>query len=363
MSPAARCSACSSSASPRPMLCASAKTTSGAFCHSCGKRLSASEPTRRPGDDVDDGLQHDAGAAGALERAEAGLDGVAAGLLADLGLDDHGRGPGQHVHQALVAVGEALVGGQAGGAEGAVQGAVAEGHGDGDVGADAGELRRRAPHRVGVLAQVRHDRRQVAVEHALAQGELLLLLVALLEHPRHGGVDDLQGLRRPVHAGEEGDAQVQRLLRGAQEVGDLLPPPRCDSWPRRPIGAGRRPPDPAARRLGRTGVASVAGMRSEEIDVRTGDRLVTDLTAQAARFCAGGGRRAAVGVRAARHGRRGAHGDRRGQRDGPGHGAGRDAARRTTAGSTATARRATAATTSCRRSCRPRSSCPSWTGG
>ncbi len=30
-------------------------------------------------------------------------------------------------------------------------------------------------------------------------------------------------------------------------------------------------------------------MRSEEIDVRTGDRLVTDLTAQAARFCAGAG--------------------------------------------------------------------------
>ena len=30
-------------------------------------------------------------------------------------------------------------------------------------------------------------------------------------------------------------------------------------------------------------------MRSEEIDVRTGDRLVTDLTARAAQFCAGAG--------------------------------------------------------------------------
>ena len=30
-------------------------------------------------------------------------------------------------------------------------------------------------------------------------------------------------------------------------------------------------------------------MRSEEIDVRTGDRMVTDLTARATQFCAGAG--------------------------------------------------------------------------
>ncbi len=175
-----------------------------------------------PGDDVDDGLEHDAGAAGGLEGTEPGLDGVAAGLLAHLGLDDHRRGPGQDVHQALVAVGEPAVGGEAGGAERAVQRAVAEGDGDRDVGADPGELRGGPPHRLGVLAQVAHDRGQVAVEHALAEGQLLLLLVALLEHPRDGGVDDLQGLRRPVHPGHEGDAEVQRLLGGAEEVGDLL---------------------------------------------------------------------------------------------------------------------------------------------
>ena len=58
---------------------------------------------------------------------------------------------GEHLHQRLVALGEALVRGEPGRAEGAVEGAVAERHGDRDVAADPRQPRRGQRHRVGEL--------------------------------------------------------------------------------------------------------------------------------------------------------------------------------------------------------------------
>ncbi len=183
------------------------------------QRLGA-DPT--PGDDVDDGLQQHPGAAGELERVEPAVDVLPTGLLADLGLDDHRRGPRQHVHQALVPVAEALVGAQPGGAERAVQGAVAQHHGHRHVAADTGEARRGQPHGFRVGAQVGDHRGEVAVQDGLAQAGRLPLRGALREQQRHRGLHHLQVLGGAVQAGQERDAQVQRLLGGPQQVGDLL---------------------------------------------------------------------------------------------------------------------------------------------
>ena len=112
-------------------------TTSGAWPHSAGKRLSASAPTRSPVARSTMGCSTTSGPPAAMSGLEPVLDLGAALLLAHAGLDDHRRGRGEHVHQRLVALGQLLVGGEAGGAEGAVERAVAEDHGDRHVAADA----------------------------------------------------------------------------------------------------------------------------------------------------------------------------------------------------------------------------------
>lgn len=184
-----------------------------------GQRLGAHAGA---GGQVDDGLQQDDRAAVGDERVEAALDLGAPLLVADLGLDDDGRRGGEHLHQRQIALAELLVRPEAERAEGAVEAAVGQPHRGGDVAADARDARRGQRHRQREPLHVGDDGGQPAVEDGLAEGRVLAHLGALLDQDRHRGLDHLQVLGGAVHAAEEGDTQVQRLLGGHQQVGDLL---------------------------------------------------------------------------------------------------------------------------------------------
>ena len=120
------------------------------------ERLGAHPPA---GGEVDDRLQDDDRAARGHERVEPVGDLGAAFLRAHLGLDDHGGGGGEDVHQGLVALGQVLVRRQPGRAEGAVERAVAEGHGHRDVAAQPRHAGRRQLHRLGEVLEVGDDLR------------------------------------------------------------------------------------------------------------------------------------------------------------------------------------------------------------
>jgi hypothetical protein len=141
---------------------------------------------------------------------------------AHLGLDDHGGRRREDVHQGLVPLGQVLVGAEPEGAEGAAERPVAEDDGRRDVAADARDLRRRQLHGLGELRDVRDDGRELAVEDGLAERVLLALGDAVPEEERDGGLDHLEVLGGAVEPAQERDAELQRLLRRLQELGDLL---------------------------------------------------------------------------------------------------------------------------------------------
>jgi hypothetical protein len=143
-------------------------------------------------------------------------------LRAHLRLDDDRGSRGEDVHQGPVPLGQVLVRGQAGGAEGAVQRAVAQCHRHRDVAPEPRHAGGRQLHRLGEVRQVRDDLGELLVEDRLAEGEVLLLLVALPEEERRRGVDHLEVLGRAVEPAQERDAEAQRLARRVQQIGDLL---------------------------------------------------------------------------------------------------------------------------------------------
>ena len=171
---------------------------------------------------VDDRLEDHLGPTARHERGQPGLDLVAPGALHHLGLDDHRRGMGEHVHQRLVALAQGLVRGEAGRAERAVQRAVAEDDRHGDVRADPRQSGGRQLHGLGEVAQVGDDLRQLLVEDRLAQRRGLHLGRTLLEQEGHRRLDDLEVLGHPVEAAEERDAEAQGVLGRPQQVSDLL---------------------------------------------------------------------------------------------------------------------------------------------
>ena len=89
-----------------PTLCACSKHDVGGEAplgREAAQRLGADAAA---GGEPDDRLQHHEGAAGREQREEPVLDLLAAPLLAELGLEDDGRGAGEHLHEGLVALGQ-----------------------------------------------------------------------------------------------------------------------------------------------------------------------------------------------------------------------------------------------------------------
>ena len=212
----------------------------------------------------DDRLEHHHRPSGRDQRVEAAPDLGLRLALAHHRFEHERRGPGEHLHEAVLAAAEGGVGAQPRGAEGAVQAAVRQAHGNGDVAAEPGQTRRGQRHRDRVTREVGQHRRDPSVERRLAQAGRLRPGGTLAHEDRDRGLDDLERLGGPVEAAEERHRQAQRRPGSAEQVRDLLVDVAARPCHEAPVGTrGRflrplRPPTWWASRSGRPGCRRAA---------------------------------------------------------------------------------------------------------